>query len=317
MGHRLIVAAYFINQGYNLCKILKFVKIHKTTWYRYKHNNHENKQYTSGRPIPGFSHDKFGNKINDEEILKNIRNIRNDTYTTISGGYKKIKHYLFKDMGVRVNHKKVYRLCKENHFLLPRKIKAKHSRQICINRKVSRPHQVWEFDIKYGYIQGQNRFFYLLVYIDVFSRSIVHYHIGLHCKAKNLAATFSSALRKADIDVNDALVIRSDNGPQMRSKQFYKYLMHDVKHKVEHEFIPCATPNKNAHVESFYSIIESEFIAVHYFNDFQDVYKKFANFLHFYQTRRVHSSLNYRTPDEVLALSKQGYVMDDIKRPLI
>lgn len=138
------------------------------------------------------------------------------------------------------------------------------------------------------------------------------YYIGLTCKAKNLAATFSSALQKSGLTIVDGLVIRSDNGPQMTSKQFYKFLI-KLNHKVEHEFIPCATPNKNAHVESFYSTIESEFIAVHYFKDFKDVYIKLSNFINFYNNERVHGSLKYRTPIEVLNHYKSGNKFKDIK----
>lgn len=189
----------------------------------------------------------------------------------IAGGYKKLSAYLKRRYGYIVNNKKVYRMCKENNLLLPRKFKRKSSRTISINRQVTRPNQVWEFDIKYGYIHGENRFFYILAYIDVFSRYVVHYHIGVECKAKNLISSFSTALRKSNLSLENSLVIRSDNGPQMSSKAFYKYIA-KLSKNIEHEFIPCGMPNKNAHVESFYSIIESEFIPLYYFKSFKDVY---------------------------------------------
>ncbi|MCP3923182.1 MAG: transposase [Desulfobacterales bacterium] len=39
------------------------------------------------------------------------------------GGYQKLTHYLRRDYNYFVNSKKVYRLCKENDFLLPKKRK--------------------------------------------------------------------------------------------------------------------------------------------------------------------------------------------------
>jgi putative transposase len=315
LASRLKYCERLINDGYlSTTKILELAQIHKTAWYRYKHGSIDKRKFNRGKPIPGFSYDKYANKILDEEIVNKMLQIRNEKHTIVAGGYKKIKHYLCRRFGYIVNYKKVYRLCKENNLCLPKQHNKKPRRHISINRLVTRPNQVWEFDIKYGYIHGENRFFYILVYIDVFSRMIMHFHIGLQCKAKNLAATFSTALRKHNIDPNDNLVIRSDNGPQMSSKQFYKYLITEVQHKVEHEFIPCATPNKNAHVESFYSIVESEFIYPNYFTSFKDVYYKFVDFINFYCKERVHGSLRYHTPDEIIKLYKTGGILPKMKK---
>lgn len=258
-----------------------------------------------GRPCPGYCYNKLGGKVFDSEIVKQIIQIKQHEFLDIVG-YRKIKHYLFRFFGTIINHKKLYRLCKQNNLLLDKKYKKKTSRKISINRLITKPHQAWEFDIKYGYIHGVNRFFYILVFIDIFSRKIVHYYVGLNCKAKNLVATFTTALRKSGITTQDNLVIRSDNGPQMTSKKFYSYLLNDVSYKVEHEFIPCGMPNKNAHIESFYSIIEREFIFKYYFKDFADVYKKFLSFIEFYNNARIHSSLSYKTPNEVLEMYQQN-----------
>jgi putative transposase len=79
-----------------------------------------------------------------------------------------LHYYLKRNEGFIVNHKKLYRLCKENNLLLPKIIKNKFPRKISINRKVTKPNQVWEFDIKYSYIHGENRHF-LFWYILTFS----------------------------------------------------------------------------------------------------------------------------------------------------
>lgn len=171
---------------------------------------------------------------------------------------------------------------------------------------------MWEFDIKYGYLEGENKHFFILVYIDVFSRMIMGAYIGLACKAHNLVATLSFALRKWNIK-EDELIIRSDNGPQMTSNLFKNYLK-DLEGIVSHEFIPCATPNKDAHVEAFYSIIELEFLRVHCFNNFKETYKLFYEFVEFYNTFRVHSSIGYRTPLEVFNIYIAGGSIDNVKR---
>ena len=125
MGYRLNVAATFINNGNPVNKVLKFAKIHKTTWYRFKNCSYDKRHNNPGRPIPGYSYDKFKNKIFDADIISAIREIRCHEFLMISGGYKKLKYYLYNIYGYIVNKKKVYRLCKENNFLLPQKTSKK------------------------------------------------------------------------------------------------------------------------------------------------------------------------------------------------
>lgn len=99
-----------------------------------------------------------------------------------------------------MNHKKAYRLCKELDLLRPqRKVKDKVKKSIAINRKVNSSNNVWELDIKYGYIKGEDRFFFLLNVIDVFDRTLIDYHMGLSCDAKDTAATLRRCLIKRNL----------------------------------------------------------------------------------------------------------------------
>ena len=77
------------------------------------------------------------------------------------------------------------------------------------------PNQLWEVDIKYGYIAGEDRFLFVLTYIDVFDRETVDYHIGLHCEAADAVDTLKRALWKRKLygQTEGLPVIRSDNGP--------------------------------------------------------------------------------------------------------
>lgn len=84
------------------------------------------------------------------------------------------RHY-----SLKINQKKVYRLCKELGILKgQRVIKPKVKRTIAINGTITGSNQLWEMDIKYGYVQGEDKFFYMLNLIDVFDRSIIGYHMG-------------------------------------------------------------------------------------------------------------------------------------------
>ncbi len=162
---------------------------------------------------------------------------------------------------------------------------------------VTRPHQLWELDLKYGYIHGENRFFFILPIMDIFTRLIVNYYIGLRCTGKDLVFAVNTALDAYKLD-RGSLVIRSDNGTQMTSKSFMEYVGSFGSEKLIHELIPPATPNKNAHIEAFNSILEVEFLQVRYFMSYGQAYEETVDFVERYNNERIHGALNYITPQE-------------------
>ena len=125
-------------------------------------------------------------------------------------GYRKLTVCLRKQYKLVINKKKVYRLCKELDILRPqRRIKIKHPRRLANNRDVTSPNQLWEIDIKYGFITGEKRFFYLMCIIDVYDRAIVDYHIGLSCEGRHAAQVLQRALLKIILrgEINGARIL--------------------------------------------------------------------------------------------------------------
>ena len=284
--------------------MLKTCEVGSSTWYDYKKDKLPKKANKSrGRPIPGYTINPDGTVVLDVSVVDAIKSYRENPNFMNGGGYHKLKYYLQRDFNYFINHKKIYRLCKKHNLLLPKnKKKVRKNKKICVNREVYKPNQLWEFDIKYGYVHGENRHYYVLAFVDVFSRNLVNYHVGLSCKARDLKFTFEQALQKENINGNE-LVIRSDNGPQMTSNMFKKFI---DDNSYDHEFIPPGDCNKNAHVESFNSIIETEFFQVRYFNDFADAYSQTVDFMNFYNEIRIHGSLNMMSPNEFKAKYEAG-----------
>jgi len=292
--------------GHATSRVLKACRVPASTWYDNQREKSTNPHKTRGRPIPGFTINPDGSYILDSIIVSTLKKYRKNENFQNAGGYQKLKHYLRRDYGFYINGKKLYRLCKENNLLLPRnQKKIKKNRKICTNKVITAPNQLWEFDIKYGYIHGENRHFYILAFIDVFNRKQVNYHVGLSCKAHDLKFTFNEALKKENITDNKSLTIRSDNGPQMTSLMFKNYI--DTL-ELEHEFIPPGACNKNAHIESFNSIIESDFLQVRYFKDFEDVYRQTIEWMKFYNEIRIHGSLRMMSPIDFSKKFNEGEV---------
>jgi putative transposase len=59
--------------------------------------------------------------------------------------------------------------------------------------------QLFETDIKYGYIAGEDRFFFIQSMLDVYDRSVIAYHMGLTCEAKDVVRTLQQALFKRQL----------------------------------------------------------------------------------------------------------------------
>jgi putative transposase len=70
--------------------------------------------------------------------------------------------------------------------------------------QVDAPNQLWEMDIKYGYIAGTKEFFFQLSLIDVMDREVISYHIGLRCTARDAVNVLKQAIRKRNLDVRRA-----------------------------------------------------------------------------------------------------------------
>lgn len=244
--------------------------------------------------MPGYSLTQDGLKVSDEQISEWL-------YELVCGdgfpyGYRKLTVCLQEDYGLRINHKKVYRLCKELDILRPqRRVARRHPRHLARRTEVSGPNQLWEMDVKYGYIQGTNQFFFQLSLIDVFDRMIVDYHLGLSCKTVDACRVLEESLKRRGLTEGmDLPRIRTDNGPQFVANRFQE-LCEGLD--IIHERIPVKTPNMNAHIESFHAILEDECYSRHEFSNFAQVYTVIADYMGYYNNRRRHGSLCYMAPE--------------------
>lgn len=308
------VAAHWIAKGYPVRPVLRICQVaHSTYYYRLKHPERQ-KPKGKGRPLPGYSRDKQGKMVPDRRIKALIRRILEGPDAAY--GYRKITVLLRRRFKLVINKKKVYRLCKELGVLNPRLSKKRTiPRRVANNRKVNGPNQLWQMDIKYGYVAGLRRHFYVASIIDVFDRSIVAYYRGKTCDQHAVIQTLHKALLKRGIYAQEdkpdhKLIIRTDNGPQFESKKFREFC--EGTHNVEHEQIPTKTPNKNAYIESFHSILERECFLRNRFSSFEEAYAVVDRFIQYYNTKRIHSSLMDHSPTQYLQLVQQGIIRPQV-----
>ncbi len=216
-------------------------------------------------------------------------------------GYRRITAEL-RRRGMRVNHKRVLRMMKEDNLLAvqPRAFiqttDSQHEWDIYLNlagrMKLTGVDQLWVADITY--IRLKAEFVYLAVILDVFSRKVVSWALERTLAARLPIAALERAV--AEREPPPGLVHHSDRGVQYACAEYTAILR-------EHQMIPSmsrpANPYDNANCESFIKTLKREEI---YTNDYRDLEQLRANvgkFIEQYYNRcRLHSALGYRSPEE-------------------
>lgn len=276
--------------------VLRIVGLAESTYYdrlkRARQAKEDANKGNRGRPCPGYSLTLEGRKVSDEQIKEWLMELVEGEEHIY--GYKLLAECLRNQYGLILSNKKGYRLCKELGILQDqRKPKSKHPRRLPKNRLVTGPNQLWQADIKYGYVAGRDRFFFVFSIIDVFDRVIVDYYRGAVCEAKHICQTLGRAITSRIQEGADMPVIRTDNGPQ-----FISTLFGDACESWEmtHERIPPRTPNMNAYIESFHGLMERDLLSKASFETMEDAYAAIDRYMDFYNNRRMHGSLKRKPP---------------------
>ena len=250
-----------------------------------------------GRKVPGRTMKVTATgimEVPDEQVLSDMVELLSREF--VCYGYKKVTKYL-QHSGYRINRKKVFRIMKENRLLNHTYNYRSPARRVVQSRVVAKvPNEVWEMDIKYVYIQGENRTAYFFAIIDCFTREVVGKNLGYHCTSHNVKMALDFAFLDRGVHEISKVRIRGDNGTQFVSRIVELFLS---SHGMEHERIHPSTPKENAHIESFNSILEKEVMRRFEFSSFEDAMSTIERFMAFYNNERLHSAIDYRAPREM------------------
>jgi putative transposase len=294
--------ADYRSRGLNVSRILSLLDIPRSTHY----HSPPSLQIRGGRKASLMTEritDSGIIAITDEQLLLDIRDLLGREF--VCYGYRKVTKYLQRS-GYVINRKKVFRIMKENNLLNHTYNHRSPARRVVDPIvTVNAPNEIWEMDIKYIYIQGENRTTYFFAMIDCFTREVVGRHIGYHCTSDDVNKAMDFAFLDRGIERISHVRIRSDNGSQFVSRTVKLFLSSS---NITHERIHPATPKEDAHIESFNSILEKEVIRRFEFSSFEDADNTISRFIEFYNNERLHSAINYRTPREVYEKWKENII---------
>ena len=152
-------------------------------------------------------------------------------------------------------------------------------------------HELWVADITY--IPMKERFAYLYLITDAYSRKIVGFHVSDDMRVTSAIVALQKAM---DQKPADAIVIHhSDRGLQYCSNDYVALLK---QHHARISMTQNGDPYENAMAERVNGILKTELISDSY-PDLKSAMQHLARCITVYNYKRVHSSINWQIPDKV------------------
>lgn len=221
---------------------------------------------------------------------------------TLSGrypryGYRRITQ-LLQRQGYTVGTRRVARLMKEMNLLVSVKRAAQTTKSLQGEKPwsnlietldVSRQDQVWVADITY--VRLKERFIYVSLLMDVFTRMIRAWQLSQHLNHSLTLKPLKEALCHSVPEIH-----HSDQGAQYLSKAYVTTLQeHGVEISVAHR----GRPWENGYAERLIRTLKEEEVHLNDYQSITEARDRIGQFItHVYHQKRPHSALGYLTPME-------------------
>ena len=154
---------------------------------------------------------------------------------------------------------------------------------------IVRSNQVWCVDITY--IQLVKGFCYLVAIMDWYSRYVLSWRVS-----NTLEADFCVECAEGALDYGRPGIFNMDQGSQFTSKDFtQKLLDNNIRISMDGR----GRVFDNIFIERLWRTVKYDNIYVHEYRTITDVQYRLKDFFGFYNTDRLHQSLDYQTPWEV------------------
>jgi len=155
---------------------------------------------------------------------------------------------------------------------------------------IERPNQVWAADITY--LPMAQGFAYLVAILDLYSRKVLSFRVS-----NALATQFCrEALQEALARYGAPEIFNTDQGSQFTDEDFTAPL---ANQKIRISMDGKGRWIDNVFVERLWRSVKYEDIYLHAYETVGEVKAALALYFSFYNARRPHQNLDYRTPDEV------------------
>lgn len=286
-----MIALDFIKEGHPKKVILEVLGIPRSSFY-YKPKQSKGKR---GITKSTQTYTKNGEAVSNEKVIKDIEEILSGEF--VDYGYLKVTHWLRQEKNYIINPKKIYRLMREQGLL--NKVEPRKKNQRNWVKDLLAPAKdafdYLEFDIKYFYVAARNRNALSLTVIDVKSRWVLGHYIAWVIKKEDVINLFNQLFEVYPLP--KSFYVRNDNGSQFIAEKVQQYF---EDKGVTQEFCKPATPEQNAHIESYHSIQEKVICQRNEFVSLEQLQNTLNRFVSFYNFERIHSGVGYTSPYKYL-----------------
>ena len=214
-------------------------------------------------------------------------------------GYRRVIKWIRRKYGMKINHKRVYRIMKKNGIQSVIR-KKRRKKSICsgdfkydniLNRNFVSQKPSEKLVTNITYIPIPEGECYLSVIKDLCGGYIVGYQYDTNQRYSLVEKTLEAAFAT---ESPSNLILHSDRGSQYRSYAYYKY----AKDKgITISMSAPGTPGDNACAENFYSIFKTECLYLEKPGTISEAYRLIDNFIPYYNNSRITG--NGYTPAEI------------------
>lgn len=156
--------------------------------------------------------------------------------------------------------------------------------------KIDRPNQVWAMDITY--IPMAKGFVYLAAVIDWHTRRVLAWRVSISMETDFCIEAVEEALHR----YGKPEIFNTDQGSQFTSLAFTDLLKrNDIAISMDGR----GCWRDNVFVERLWKSVKYEEVYLHAYDSVAHAKISLGRYLDFYNTRRPHSSLDRKTPDQV------------------
>lgn len=200
-------------------------------------------------------------------------------------GYRKLTWMMVDAQVACVGESTVYRVLSDADLLSRWKRSAASSGEY--NFRPNAPNQQWHTDVMYVWVAA--RFYFLLNFVDAYSRYSVHHKLLMSLDGKSVATELTVALESVG-EAKPRVV--HDHGSEFVNRDVAAVIkahnLIDIKTKPRH-------PESNGIVERFNGTVRDE-SDDDYGNNYLQAEAIICKLMHHYNEERLHAALGYMTP---------------------
>jgi len=203
-------------------------------------------------------------------------------------GYRRLTVLLQRE-GWPVNHKRIYRIYREEALLVRTKRRKKRAAQRRLRPLPAiEPGEHWGIDFMSDQLADGQRL-RVFTAIDQVSRECVCLEVAQRFPAEAVTCALDEAMMR----YGQPKSITSDNGTEFTSNHCDQWA---YKRGIELDFIAPGRPMDNGFIESFNGKLRDECLNMHWFESLTEVRKLIEQWRFEYNEMRPHSSLGNRAP---------------------